>query len=35
MLYNRKSLMLLMKTTNEDLSNAYKDGKRAVVDAPN
>jgi len=27
--------MLLMKTTGEDLSNACKDGKRAVVEAPN
>ena len=26
-LYNRKSLMLLMKTTHDDLSNACKDGK--------
>jgi len=34
-LYNRKSLVLLMKTTGEDLSNASKDGKRAVVEAPN
>jgi hypothetical protein len=34
-LYNRKSLMLLMKTTGEDLSNTYKDGKRAVAEAPN
>jgi hypothetical protein len=34
-LYNRKSLMLLMKTTSEDLSNTYKDGKRAVAEAPN
>jgi hypothetical protein len=33
--YNRKSLMLLMKTTCEDFSNACKDGKRAVVEAPN
>ena len=33
--YNKKSLMLLMKTTGEDLSNACKDGKRAVVEAPN
>jgi hypothetical protein len=24
-----------MKTTGEDLSNACKDGKRAVVEAPN
>jgi len=30
-----KSLVLLMKTTGEDLSNAYKDGIRAVVEAPN
>jgi hypothetical protein len=34
-LYNRKSLVLLMKTTGEDLSNARKDGKRAIVKAPN
>jgi hypothetical protein len=34
-LYNRKSLVLLMKTTGEDISNAYKDGKRAVAKAPN
>jgi hypothetical protein len=27
--------VLLMKTTGEDLSNACKDGKRAVVEAPN
>jgi hypothetical protein len=33
--YNRKSLVLLMKTTSEDLSNACKDGKRAVAKAPN
>ena len=26
-LYNRKSLVLLIKATNEDLSNACKDGK--------
>jgi hypothetical protein len=26
-LYNRKSLVLLIKATSEDLSNAYKDGK--------
>jgi hypothetical protein len=25
--YNRKPLVLLMKTTSEDISNAYKDGK--------
>jgi len=25
--YNRKPLVLLIKTTNEDLSNAYKDEK--------
>jgi hypothetical protein len=25
--------MLLMNTTGEDLSNTYKDGKRAVVEA--
>jgi hypothetical protein len=25
--YNRKPLVLLMKTTSDDLSNAYKDGK--------
>jgi hypothetical protein len=24
--YNMKSLVLLMKTTSEDLSNTYKDG---------
>jgi len=34
-LYNRKSLVLLMKTTGKDLSNACNDGKRAVVEAPN
>ena len=34
-LYNNKSLVLLMKTTSEDLSNACKDGKRAVAEAPN
>jgi hypothetical protein len=34
-MYNRKSLVLLMMTTGEDLSNACKDGKRAVVEAPN
>jgi hypothetical protein len=34
-LYNRKSLVLLMKTTGEDLSNACKDGKRVVAEAPN
>jgi hypothetical protein len=34
-MYNRKSLVLLMKTTSEDLSNACKDGKRAVAKAPN
>jgi hypothetical protein len=33
--YNRKSLVLLIKTTGEDLSNACKDGKRAVAEAPN
>jgi len=27
--------MLLMKIIGEDLSNAYKDGKRAVAEAPN
>jgi len=26
-LYNRKSLVLLIKATNKDLSNACKDGK--------
>jgi hypothetical protein len=26
---------LLMKTTDEDLSNACKDGKRVVVETPN
>jgi hypothetical protein len=26
-MYHRKSLVLLMKTTGEDLSNACKDGK--------
>jgi hypothetical protein len=31
----QKSLVLLMKTTGEDLSNACKDGKRVVVEAPN
>ena len=30
-----KSLVLLMKTTGENLSNACKDGKRAVAEAPN
>jgi len=30
-----KSLVLLMKITGEDLSNACKDGKRAVVEALN
>jgi hypothetical protein len=30
-----KSLVLIMKTIGEDLSNAYKDGKRAVAEAPN
>jgi len=34
-LYNRKSLVLLMKTTSKNISNACKDGKRAVVKAPN
>jgi hypothetical protein len=33
--YNMKSLVLLIKTTSEDLSNTYKDGKRAVAEAPN
>jgi hypothetical protein len=33
--YNRKSLVLLMKATCKDLSNACKDEKRAVVEAPN
>jgi hypothetical protein len=30
-----KSLVLLMKTTGEDLSNTCKDGKKAVEEAPN
>jgi hypothetical protein len=34
-MYNMKSLVLLMKTTGEDLSYACKDGKRAVAEAPN
>jgi len=33
--YNKKSFVLLIKTTGEDLSNACKDGKRVVVEAPN
>jgi hypothetical protein len=33
--YNRKSFVLLMKITGEDLSNACKDGKRAVAEVPN
>ena len=33
--YNRNSLGLLIKTTGEDLSSACKDGKRAIVEAPN
>jgi hypothetical protein len=32
--YNKKSFVLLIKTTGEDLSNACKDGKRVVVEAP-
>jgi hypothetical protein len=34
-LYNSKSLVLLMKTTSEDLFNACKDGKRAFAEALN
>jgi hypothetical protein len=34
-LYNRKSLVLLIKATGEDLSNTCKDGKRVVMEAPN
>ena len=34
-MYNRKSLVLLMKTTGEDLSNTCKDRKRAIAEAPN
>jgi hypothetical protein len=30
-----KSLVLLMKIIGEDLSNACKDGKRAIAKAPN
>jgi hypothetical protein len=30
-----KSPVLLMKTTDEDLSNACKDGKKVVEEAPN
>jgi len=33
--YNKKSIVLLMKTTGDDLSNACKDGKIAVAEAPN